>query len=55
MKQNEENHSKKPRPNKYQIAAKIGKATKTYVVPIASFVVGSILTVVAKDKISRKK
>lgn len=54
MKNNEKNESKKIKPNKYQVAAKIGELGKKSVLPVCTFAIGIIGTA-AVGKIKIKK
>jgi len=54
-KQNNEDKTKKPKLNKYQIASKIGEVGKQYVVPAFAFVGGVILTAATGKFINNKE
>lgn len=55
MKQNKEKNLKKPRPNKYQVAAKTGELLKKYAVPLATGVAGIVVTKFVDNKFNHKK
>lgn len=51
----ENKKEKKPKLNKYQVASKVGDVCKNVVVPVLTFAVGIVGTVVFKKNINTKK